>query len=380
MKHKAQSLQQIFETQIGYLAITLTPESVRHYRTSIRTLLRHLAMHYPRIRALEDLRRDPHILGWIHDLAARERALSKVTRFMYLLRVRRLLDDLAASGQYTVEEGLIVQTDFPRLDQYLPKPLSPEDDHLLQQHLRARDDLFSNALLLLRLTGIRIGELLHLPTECLRHLGEQQWALHVPLGKLHTERWVPADEQICQLHARLLQLRQQRALATRCNLLLPYRTQGYAYKVLRVALKKAAQKAGCSRHVAPHQLRHTYASEMLRAGASLPAVMHLLGHKNIAMTLRYVLVTQNDLQREYHNARQNIDTLYAVPELPGTRPTTELTADLPGILKSLTGMHHLIEMFRRRLSDNKVRRKIARLSNRLVKITAEFRQVSHAPK
>jgi site-specific recombinase XerD len=380
VKHQTQSLQQIFEAQIGYLAITLRPETVRLYRTSIRSLLRYLAMHYPRIRALEDLRRDPHILGWIRDLAARERALSKLTRRNYLLLVRRLLDDLAASDQYTVAEGLIVQTDFPLLDQYLPKPLSPEDDQLLQQHLRARNDLSSNALLLLRLTGIRIGELLQLPTECLRHLGEQQWALHVPLGKLHTERWVPADEQICQLHARLLWLRRQHALATSCNFLLPHRKHQAAYRALHRAVEKAAQQAGCSQHVHPHRLRHTYASEMLRAGASLPALMHLLGHKKIAMTLRYVLVTQNDLQREYHNARQNIATLYAVPELPGTRPSTELTADLPGILKSLTGMHHIIEMFRRGVSDHKVRRNIARLANRLVKITAEFRQLRHAPK
>ena len=120
MKHQAQSLQQIFQTQIGDLAITLAPGTVRLYRTSIRSLLCYLAMHYPRISALEDLRRDPHILGWIHDLAARERALSKVTRRVYLLQVRRLLGDLAANGQYTVEEGLIVQSDLPRLDQYLP--------------------------------------------------------------------------------------------------------------------------------------------------------------------------------------------------------------------------------------------------------------------
>ena len=294
--------------------------------------------------------------------------------------MRRLLIDLAASGQYRLQEGLIVATDLPRLDQYLPKPLSPEDDQLLQQYLRAQDDFYSNALLLLRHTGIRIGELTRLPTDCLRHVGGEQWALHVPLGKLHTERWVPANEQVYQLYARLLQLRQQRALATRCNLLLPYCGRGSAYRILKRALQKAAQQAGCSRRFTPHQLRHTYASTMLRAGASLPAVMHLLGHKAIAMTMRYVLVTQNDLQREYHNACQNITTLYAVPQLLSTPPSTEPTADLSGILKSLTGMHHLVEMFRRRLSDNKVRRKIARLANRLVKITAEFRQLIHTPK
>src|SRR5712691_4950987 len=45
-----------------------------------------------------------------------------------------------------------------------------------------------------------------------------------------------------------------------------------------------------------------YASEMLRLGVSLPALMQLLGRKDIRMTLRYVQVTQQDLQREFHTA------------------------------------------------------------------------------
>ena len=43
----------------------------------------------------------------------------------------------------------------------------------------------------------------------------------------------------------------------------------------------------------------TFATEMLRLGVSLPALMQLLGHKDISMTLRYVQVTQQDLQRIY---------------------------------------------------------------------------------
>src|SRR5260370_25566725 len=46
-----------------------------------------------------------------------------------------------------------------------------------------------------------------------------------------------------------------------------------------------------------HQLRHTFATEMIRLGVSLPALMQLLGHKNIHMTMRYVKVTQSDVQR-----------------------------------------------------------------------------------
>jgi integrase len=52
----------------------------------------------------------------------------------------------------------------------------------------------SNGILLMRATGMRIGEALRLTTDALRDFGRNQWAIKVPLGKLHNERWVPVDE------------------------------------------------------------------------------------------------------------------------------------------------------------------------------------------
>ena len=73
-----------------------------------------------------------------------------------------------------------------------------------------------------------------------------------------------------------------------------------SYEIMKNALVAAARHAGCSSRVTPHRLRHTYATAMLRAGANLVAVKQLLGHKSIEMTLRYLEVSQLDLQREYH--------------------------------------------------------------------------------
>src|SRR5207245_584949 len=60
---------------------------------------------------------------------------------------------------------------------------------------------------LTRLTGIRIGECIHLPLNCLRQIGPEQWALHVPLGKLHTARLVPLDSEGLRLLNRIQELR-----------------------------------------------------------------------------------------------------------------------------------------------------------------------------
>src|SRR5580692_2922059 len=52
----------------------------------------------------------------------------------------------------------------------------------------------------------------------------------------------------------------------------------------------------------PHRFRHTFASDMIRAGMSLPALMQLMGHADIQTTLIYVQVTPQDVYLEYARA------------------------------------------------------------------------------
>ena len=209
--------------------------------------------------------------------------------------------------------------------------------------MRRTDDLSCNALLLIRATGIRISECTHLPLDCLQQVGTDQWALYVPLGKLHSERLVPADPEVRRIIGRLLALRTSGSpaqLSKSQGFLLPRYGGDYSLeKTFRVALAEAAQRAGCPSHVTPHRLRHSYATEMLRLGVSFPALMHLPGHKDIHMTLRYVQVTQQDLQREFHQARQNAARSHRLPSR--SLPQGIHSADLPGICQALAATRHL---------------------------------------
>jgi integrase len=232
----------------------------------------------------------------------------------------------------------------------------------------------------MRATGIRIGECLNLTAGCLRCLGEDEWAIHVPLGKLHTERWVPVDSGVRYIVDRILSLRRQStqpsALVDPCNWLLP-RTRHLktSYCRIRRVLTTAAQKAGCSVGVLPHQLRHSYATEMLRAGVSLPALKELLGHKSLRMTLRYVQVSQNDLQREFHAAHLKLEA-QRLP-LPQFLATTEpnQSAGITAVFQSMATSRHLLEMYRRQLSNGKLQRQLRRLANRLLKVSAELQRL-----
>jgi site-specific recombinase XerD len=314
-------------------------------------------------------------------VVAQKPPLSNHTREEYLLCLRRLLDDLAFQG-HPLQPGLIIREDFPIRPEYLPRPLSPEDDQRLQEELRRSDNLYSSALLLTRLTGIRIGECIHLPLDCLHHVAPEQWALHVPLGKLHTERLVPLDSEGLRLVARILELRAQ-ASAARLRksegFLLPRVGGRFAlFQTLRVALADFAKRAGCvdTKPISPHRLRHTWASDMLRCGISLPALKELMGHKDIRMTLRYLKVTQPDLQREFYRARHNTPQPYRIPSLA----VSTAASDLPGIRHALAATRHLLEMYRRQLSDDKIGRRLQRLDRRLLDVDHQLQNIATAEK
>jgi site-specific recombinase XerD len=310
-------------------------------------------------------------------LAEHRPPFSHQTRWNYLHCVRRLLRDLEFDG-HAIAADLISPGDFPRLPHHLPRALSMEDDLQLQAELRRRDDLCSNALLLTRLAGMRIGECVDLAADCMRQLASDHWSLHVPLGKLQRERLVPADESMRAIVSRLQDLRAAvdvNAFSSNDNFLLPRggRQSKTITQKLRHVLADAAQTVGCSTRVTPHQLRHSFATEMIRLGVSLPALMQLLGHKDIRMTLRYVEVTPRDLQREFHAAHRNAAVVHSMPVL--TLPANS-SAGLPVIQQGLTALRHLLEMYRRQLQDEKTSRTLHRLDRRLLAIVQKLEKLN----
>ena len=233
---------------------------------------------------------------------------------------------------------------------------------------------FRSTLLLMRLTGMRIGETIDLAADCLHHLSGDQWALHVPLGKLHTERWTPVDEQARIVIARLSFLRTLPPQA-QPEFLLP-RPKGRAMLCgqLRAALRQAATQAGITAHIVPHQLRHTYATTMLRAGVSLPALMKLLGHRSANMTLRYVEITQQDLQREFQMAQRSPRHLIPMPAcLPA--PVPDPDAIVPNtVVEQVSATVRVLDLFRQ-LNPSIGHKPLQLLLRRLVRIRSAFQKL-----
>jgi integrase len=236
-----------------------------------------------------------------------------------------------------------------------------------------RDDRDSNAFLLLRHTGMRIGECADLSWDCLRRIGHDSWAIHVPLGKLKTERLVPVDSFVCRLVDRLRRLRSQDPLPADGFLLARPSGRSALIRKLRTSWRGFVATVGITTRIVPHQLRHSFGTEMLRAGVSLPAVMKLLGHLKPEMTMRYVEVSLLDLQREFHLARSQPRHLLPASRRPSSISSPQAT--LASLRDSLHVAQHVLEMFRRTLSQGPDSRLLDRLANRLTKITSETRKL-----
>jgi integrase len=218
---------------------------------------------------------------------------------------------------------------------------------------------------------MRIGECADLSFDCLRSTGSNQWAVHVPLGKLKTERMVPVDSFVCELVRRLQFFRSLDPLPADGRLLVRPRTQEALVRQLRDYLHQVCHALGLPTRIVPHQFRHSYATEMLRAGVSLLAVMKLLGHTSPEMTMRYLDVVLTDLQREFELARSKPRHLAPQPKAS----FASLRTGLGGVIDSLLAAQHVLEMFRRTLPNGTSRRSLDRLSNRLTKILSEARKL-----
>ena len=365
-------LKVVFFTAIESVTSSLSASSKGRYRTTVAYFLRYLGQHHPGVQSLDQLRRDPHFLGWFTWLSSQKPPLVKSTRCLHIVTLRRVMEELAWLHEMPTLARLFHPDDIPRFDHRFPRPLTPEQDRLIHQQLMHRNDVASNALLLVRHTGIRIGECVDLPLDCLRSLAPGQWALHVPLGKLYTERLVPIDDSVQQIIYRLRFFRSLHPDPPDGLLLARRRGRNALMRTLRTELLHVRTALGIERGITPHMFRHTYATEMLRAGVSFPALMKLLGHASPEMTMNYAELTPNDVYREFHALRS--PARHGIPSPKAS--SASFLADLPSSLHAIQSAHHVIEMFRRTLSEaDPTAAVLDRMLNRLTKIAAELRKV-----
>lgn len=314
------------------------PSTVRGYRGSLRRFDRWLDA---RGLALSQLTRK-ELSRWHRSLL--DEGLSPQTRILRLQHVRAWMRWLEDQGENigALADELIRPSDLPKLPKYLPRPLPVHVDLELQRRWSMSDCRYQWGLLLMRSTGIRVGELIALDCGCVRTDPGGHQALKVPLGKLNTERVVPVTAEAYALIGRLKG-------PTCPNLHRPLIVTPTGirarYGLFREALRKSSNDLDAGEPITTHRLRHTYATELLAGGASLLTVMKLLGHRDHRMTLRYTAITQKTVRREYLAALDVIQSRYDLPnwssQTPDAKPADprRLVADLIRLMNNQVQAH-----------------------------------------
>ena len=254
----------------------------------------------------------PTLRGYMADLGTRGLAARTAARRLSALRrFHRFL-----SREDIRPDDPTALLDAPALSAPLPKYLSEaEVDALLEaaQEMRGRTGAVAKAALeILYATGLRVTELLSLPSAALA----SDAALIMVRGKGGKDRLVPLSEAAKTAAAALAALSDKRVrwLFPGRDPLRPLTRQAFF-----LLLKQVAAKAGLDpARVSPHVLRHSFASHMLARGADLRSLQMLLGHADIATTQIYTHVMAERLRLlvEAHHplARGVTDAVASVSE------------------------------------------------------------------
>lgn len=245
------------------------PATVRAYVACVKDFVRYAGVSVSRLGSL-------HIGCFLAHLTL-ERGLEPSTVKVYVYAVRFLFE-------VTLERPEVVsKLKAPRVT---PKPvLVLSRDEVVRFLDGFRSVTYRALACLVYGTGMRIGEALSVKVQ---DIDSARGVINV----LHTKVRRP---RVARLSPALLEVLRQYWRATRPPQ--PYLFPGrdprrpLEQTIVQSAFKSAARSAGLTKVVTPHILRHTFATHLLEAGVDIHTVQLLLGHANLAATLRYLHVS-----------------------------------------------------------------------------------------
>jgi site-specific recombinase XerD len=325
----AEAIPQITVPMRRYLeqvACVLRPGSVGGADLALRSFAAFLAEAAPQITSLAAVTRR-HIEEFKPWLAARPgQNKPQVTTATIAHRLGTLRMFFVRIEEWGWEEAPprvpMFPGDLPRQDHPLPKAL---DDAAAARLLRAAQAdkrmLVRVTVEMLLRTGLRVSEFTGLAADAMVLIGAGPW-LHVPVGKLREDRYLPLHPQLVTL----IDTYRAAHVSPDHPLLLP-RENGRSldrHTVTRM-INRAGAAAGLP-HIHPHQLRHTLATQAINRGMSLEAIAALLGHRSLDMTLRYAKIASRTVADEYFAVSEKVEALYGQPaQLPADAAGPKMT-------------------------------------------------------
>ena len=259
-----------------------SPSTTRQYLRDIAAFAKHFHRSPDRLGA-EQIR--DYQLFLIHEKKLAWSTYNQIVcalRFFYIKVLKRTF--------------LLADIPFTRKQQKLPSILSQQE---VAQLLVAPNHLKTRALLMLIYSaGLRRSEAAHL---LVSDIDSERMTITIRQGKWQKDR-------VVMLSPVLLQTLQQYWRYEHPKVwLFPGATPGQPISGNDVfgVFKNALRRAGITKPVSPHSLRHAFATHMLEAGVDLRTIQALLGHRSLKTTSRYLHVSPQQL----HATASPLDSL-----------------------------------------------------------------------
>jgi len=243
---------------------------------------------------------------------------------LYLLRDRKLatgtVENRMTSLHFFFKKVLkrydpeLYDMQLTRVTKKLPVVLSAEE---VEKLIAAAPNMrYRTILLLLYATGLRRAEAAQLK---IADIDSQRMVIHVHEGKNSRDRELPLTPKL---------LDALRAYWRACKVkpkvyLFPTRfkktdeERPVTDKAVWHACRESARRAGLSKRLGPHTLRHTFATHLIESGTDLPTLQLLMGHQKLQDTTLYVHLSRRHLHAAVNPLeRINVPGLSQTPAEP----------------------------------------------------------------
>lgn len=276
------------------------PGTLQNVVSALKALCDRLPPHRAHVIAQDLTQTTPEdIDAWLH--ASHEKGLAPGS-------IRSMLNPLRQFFTRLLDDGDLASHPIRRrrhdvmVPQSLPRPMAEAD---IIAFFHVIDSLRDRLMFLLMLRcGLRLSEMCHLRWAAINW---EAGSIRIDNGKDHIDRVVYYTSDVEQ------DLRQwQRLDGAGSDYLFPSpvkrrRGQPLSPRLIQRLMTRYCQQAKISTNYSPHCLRHSFATELLNAGASLEVVRELMGHRHISMTLRYTQLYDSNKRQQYDPAMAQVE-------------------------------------------------------------------------
>lgn len=201
-----------------------------------------------------------------------------------------------------LHKDIFQEIEAPKKEKRLPNVLTKNE---VLQLIESSDNKKSKLIIsILYSSGLRVSELVNLKQE---HLNLEEKTGWVRQGKGRKDRvFILSEKVIPQIKDFIQRYPENQLLLSKSNALTP--------RNIQKIVKNASRKAGFTKKITPHTLRHSFATHLLEGGTDIRFIQELLGYSNLSTTQIYTHVSAEEIKK----IKSPLDIVPGGPTKPST--------------------------------------------------------------